>query len=333
MKENIDSNIKIDLIKRFDLENLGKSFIVQGFGFMNSKQYSKASELFKQGLDLVSCQCGNGWKDEYMFDFEKIVPSKTLKYSSTENSLDYYFTQAFLYSYVDANKQKELLNKGLDLILKYLKNNDCIYGYYIQGVLFSELKLNKQALDSFMKAKELGNLNCINYKIGVLKESIENDYGLTDLIETFISNPSSLCCAYHLSYNWTKRRLAFELSVPPSVHPHKNSLKINDLTGPTFIDEYKNILENEKSLIFEELLSSKNKKSADFFNYINDEREFLRLQKEIIKEKKRNKQIEDEWDRKYGKKNTRKEYINRIPINLDALDVDQYPPEFWDNLK
>ncbi|MDO7174180.1 hypothetical protein [Mariniflexile sp. AS56] len=333
MDRNLNSNTKIDLIKRFDLENLGKSLIIKGFENANSQLYSKASEFFKQALDLVTCQCGNGWKDDFIFDFQKIISSSTLNFKPKDATLDYYFVQAFLYSYADVDKDKKLLNAGLDLIRHYLNQNQCIYGFYVQGVLFSELKMNKKASESFAKAKELGDLNCLNYKHGLLKESMEDEYGLDDLIETLVANPSSLCCAYHLAFSWTKRRLAWELSIPPSVNPHKNSLKINDLTGPTFIEEYKKILENEKSLNFEELLVSKNNDVANFFKYLDDEREYLKLQKVIVREKKRNKLLESEWDKRYGGKKSRTEYINRPPINLEGLDVDQYPPEFWDNLK
>lgn len=197
----IVSSLKTTYIHPMDREDLGKMYFQKGVYFFNRYEFGKASEFFKEGLDFVTCDCPVGvWKNRLNEVFYILAEKheESLIYNN-----DYLFSLAFLLS---SEENNSLLNKGLNAINQYLKNEgEDEYGYYVKGRIFMNLKEFENSLVEFEYARSNWDSARLRYQIGRIKEHEFNENGIEDLFYAFHNNPSSVCCGRRL-YKYLKRR-------------------------------------------------------------------------------------------------------------------------------
>lgn len=191
---------KLDFVRRNDLERIGKHYFEKAVGFVLERDFGKSYEFFKEGLDYVTCDCGEKWT-------EKISNQVTTFFVDIENSdsnhAGYFFSKAFLYSYFNNKKNLYL---GLDAIDKYLKISEDEHGLYVKGKILGRLEEYDEAINYFNLSANI-NKKCsrLNYRIGRTKEQFLKENGLKYLLDSLIANPSSVCCARVFYSNLVKR--------------------------------------------------------------------------------------------------------------------------------
>ena len=98
---------KIDFVRRNNFEKIGKYYFEKAVNFVLERDFGKAYEFFKEGLDYVTCDCGEKW-------IEKISNQVTTFFVDIENSdsnhVGYFFSKAFLYSYFNNRLPAKVLN-------------------------------------------------------------------------------------------------------------------------------------------------------------------------------------------------------------------------------
>ena len=177
------------LIERSHKESIGKHYLSKAVSFAMKKEFGKSYEFFKEGLDILTCDCiRGGWLKAYS-DSEKIL-FDDINVSHTPH-FEYYFVKAYMMSY---EEDKKNLFLALDAIDRYLETNEDEYGYYVKGKILVGLDDPREAFECFMSASMFGVDNQrLLYRIGRTKEQLEEN-GLEELYYSFKKNPLSACC-------------------------------------------------------------------------------------------------------------------------------------------
>lgn len=190
---------KIEYIKYNDRDNLGKLFFEKAITFINTRDYGKAYEYIKEGLDILTCDCMIGFWLNKLDSNNELFTDINIEHTPT---YEYFFVKSFIFSYKTSKKDLYL---ALDSIERYVENIKDEYGYYLMGKIFNSLENSNKALDSFYKSKEFSSNSRILYRIGRTKEQNLELHGLEDLYNSFLLNPSSVCCARELKEYANKR--------------------------------------------------------------------------------------------------------------------------------
>ncbi|MDX2284428.1 MAG: hypothetical protein NW241_09710 [Bacteroidia bacterium] len=180
---------KIKFIENIDKESLGKLYFEKAVDFTVNREFGKAFEFFKEGLDFLTCDCQSGdWRKKFeKSDLDIFIDVEVQNVVHSE----YFFVKAFLLSFEEGKKEQYI---ALDAIDRYLKVSEDEYGYYVRGKIWLALGEKNEAINNFYLAKQLANSPRIKYRIGRTKEQFLDEYGLEDLYNAFIENPSSCCC-------------------------------------------------------------------------------------------------------------------------------------------
>lgn len=209
---------KIEFVEKKDRENLGKYFHSKAFNFALKKDFGKSYEFFKESLDFLTCDCcGNIHKDT-LIDSEQIKIFNDIE-NHTSNYAEYFFTKAYIFSFCEEKKYLYLALYDID---KYLELVQDEYGNYVKGKILLSLDEPNEALDSFYNASSFGINTRLNYYIGKTKEEysdcgIEERYsahGLNQLYNSFIENPSSVCCGKVLQKYSMKHKIELQWEKP-----------------------------------------------------------------------------------------------------------------------
>lgn len=216
---------KQELISRDNKEALGKDFLKKGVDFAFEKSFGKSYEFFKEGLDILTCDCGS-WRKRFEKSDKSILEDLVIK---TNERLEYYFVKAYLLCFEENKKELYL---GLDAIEKYLNERKDEYGLYVKGEILLRLEQPSDAINAFTEAIEIGGTNSrLMYRIGRTNEQHLDTYGLDELYQSFDINPSSVCCARVLKKYMKEREIEF-----PIERPKENPLIISFLSSE---DEWK----------------------------------------------------------------------------------------------
>ena len=230
---------KIELIGRYDRDNIGKYYLKKAADFTAIGEIGKAYEFLLEGLDYLTCDCDKGgWRAEAV-DLSNTVLND-LKYTGTNYS-EYYFVKAFFLSYIDSKKELYL---ALDAIDHYLYHDRNEYGLYVKGKVLLGLNEYTLALQAFTDASKYNSCNSrLNYRIGRTKEQFLNEYGLDKLFEAYLLNPTSTCCGRELR-NYSKSR-NINIKVPENID--NNTLLAsftNNEPGWTFQEKLRKAISN-----------------------------------------------------------------------------------------
>jgi hypothetical protein len=198
---------KKDLIERNDLESLGKWYLTKAVDFTLESSFGKAYEFIKEGLDLLTCDCGiGGWRrrfDDYPIEFLNDLEVKV------DDKAEYYFVKSFFLIYSDENKEKSL---ALDSIDRYLELREDEYGIYLKGKILYALGLYQEALEMFEFSRKFSDNPRIKYRIGRVKEQHLGQFGMDMLFASFSENPSSSCCVRELMTHTHDNEIKLEVS-------------------------------------------------------------------------------------------------------------------------
>lgn len=194
------------LIERNNKEGLGKYFFKKAVDFAFDKSFGKSYEYFKEGLDIITCDCnGYGWRKRFEKSDKTLFNDLLIDYSQPE---EYYFVKAYILSY---EVEKKELYLALDAIDKYLQTKEDEYGLYIKGKILLSLGENNHAYETFIQASQLNSNPRLLYRIGKTKEQHLDKFGLDNLYNSFIRNPSSVCCARILKKYMKERAVVLPL--------------------------------------------------------------------------------------------------------------------------
>ncbi|MBE7685495.1 hypothetical protein [Tenacibaculum piscium] len=308
---------KQKLISRNNKESLGKYFLKKSVDFAIENSFSKSYEFIKEGLDILTCDCGS-WRRKFEKLDKDIFEDLII---NTDEKLEYYFVKGYFLCFKENKKELYL---GLDAIEKYLKEKIDEYGLYVKGKILIGLGEYNEALSTFSEAIKFGKNSRLLYRIGRTKEKYFNLHGLEDLYESFNINPSSVCCTRVLKKYTNERKI--ELLPFKFNDEEQNELFIS------FIDsddewEFDNLY--EKYLSYEFLDNDLTKETMPtIISFI----QMLQINKSVFIEEI------DEFDefefKNYNYDNYNDDYTrpDDSPYYNDGLDMDQQSPEFWDSL-
>lgn len=196
---------KQELISRDNKEALGKYYLKKGVDFAFEKSFGKSYEFFKEGLDILTCDCGS-WRKRFEESDKSILEDLVIE---TNERLEYYFVKAYLLCF---EENKKNLYLGLDAIEKYLNERNDEYGLYVKGEILLRLEQPSDAVNSFSEALEIGGANSrLLYRIGRTNEQHLDTYGLEQLYQSFDINPSSACCVRVLKKYMKEREIEFPI--------------------------------------------------------------------------------------------------------------------------
>lgn len=179
-----------------NLEEKGKTKFNEAIQFLESNQVSKAYDLLIEGYNLVSCDCTVGdWLPENNISF---ILHKQLD----TNHYKYLFASAFVFYHADHFNLAELT------INRYISQRpkDEI-GYYFKGKIMNAMEQYEEAAYYYQKSLELKITSRSLYRLGRVREEKLKQYGLNEIYESIILNPSSSCAHWRLCEYGIKHKL------------------------------------------------------------------------------------------------------------------------------
>lgn len=310
---------KQELISRDNKEALGKHFLKKGVDFAFEKSFGKSYEFFKEGLDILTCDCGS-WRKRFEQSDKLFLEDLVIE---TTERLEYYFVKAYLLCFEENKKELYL---ALDAIEKYLNERNDEYGLYVKGEILLRLEQPSDAINVFTEAIEIGGTNSrLKYRIGRTNEQHLDTYGLDELYQSFDINPSSACCARVLKKYMKEREIEF-----PVDSSNENPLTIsfisseNEWKFDSLYEKYlnKKYLDDDLPFPQEETLPV----IIEFINEVRQKQDLFVLDEEEYEDG-------DYYD-DYDNYDYHNDYTHPhdSPYYNDALDMDQQSPEFWDSL-
>jgi tetratricopeptide (TPR) repeat protein len=168
----------------------------------------------------LTCDCSiSDWFDKYAAD----VLLTASRFDCSAANLD--FLKAFIYFY--SFKYGAAFN-SINCFIDFEPSNEL--GYYLKGKILLSLNKFSEALENFEKALELKRTYRTLYRIGRTKEQYFNSFGLGEMYESIILNPSSGCAHWHFAEYAMKRKLfETELSDYQKLFDEDDELKLFSL--------------------------------------------------------------------------------------------------------
>jgi hypothetical protein len=182
---------KLILIDNSNREELGKVYLRKASQFAIAKSFGKSYEFFKEGLDIVSCDClrsDKGWLSDYLKSDKRLFKEINIQHVP---SYEYLFVKAFMLSYEEGEMELYLALDAIDNYLEFIQDE---YGHYLRGRIMIGLNKPEDALKSFYFARRFSDSARLQYRIGRTKEQFLSSNGLGELFNSFMLNPSSICC-------------------------------------------------------------------------------------------------------------------------------------------
>lgn len=180
-------------------EKAGKYFFKKAMSFLKSNKFNDAYENLISGYSYITCDCiiGDWFNKDEVADIFLI----TSNFDCPAFKLD--FLKAFIFNYTEKyGAAFNSINSFIDL----QPSNEI--GYYLKGKILLGLDKYTEAIESFGRALELKKTNRTLYRIGRTKEQFLNDFGLNEMYEAIVINPSSGCAHWHFA-DYAMRRKVF----------------------------------------------------------------------------------------------------------------------------
>ncbi|MGI6225580.1 MAG: AAA family ATPase [Peptococcales bacterium] len=178
-------------------EKIGKLYFKKAIENLKQGKFNESYENIIRGYNYVTCDCINGdWFDKDAAE----VFSTSNQFDCSASKLD--FLKAFIYQY--SEKYGAALN-SINSFIDFEPTNEL--GYYFKGKTLLGLDKYSEALENFEKALEIKRTNRTLYRIGRTKEQYLESFGLGEMYEAIIMNPSSGCAHWHFADYAMQRRL------------------------------------------------------------------------------------------------------------------------------
>lgn len=183
-------------------EKEGKYLIQKGIESLLLSKLQESYEYIIKGYKLITCDCilGLGYTNYTVNVLEN-------RHSECE-SFKIDFLKAFSYFYSE-NYENALSSVNSYI---YYKPDDEI-GYYLKARILSSLNRFEEALLLYNQALILKKTSKVLYRIGRIKESQLNFFGIPELYEALLMNLSSSCAHWHFAELSLKRKL-FQHDLP-----------------------------------------------------------------------------------------------------------------------
>lgn len=214
-------------------EKAGKYFFKKALTSLKANKFNDAYENLITGYNYITCDCTSGnWFNKE--EVEEIFSSAN-NFDCSAFKLD--FLKAFIFHYTEKyGAAFNSINSFIDL----QPTNEI--GFYFKGKILLGLDKHSEAVESFGRALELKPTNRTLYRIGRTKEQFLNDFGLNEMYEAIVINPSSGCAHWHFANYAMKRRL-FEIELPDYQRSYDEnntfSVKLGISVEKTFANEGK----------------------------------------------------------------------------------------------
>ncbi len=187
----------MDLDKLIELghyDSVARSYFSKGVSLAINYQFEQSHEMFVQGLDFVSCDCG---KDGWMAKYPGIELFHEYEADVTSLTIEYHFVKAYLTSF---ETNPKYLRQATVSISKYLEVKNDDYGNYVEGKINLNLKNPIKAMNCFKKAGQFASNARLLYIMGTTRARYFNKDGIELLFDSFQINPKSVCCARNINY-------------------------------------------------------------------------------------------------------------------------------------
>jgi hypothetical protein len=186
-------------------ETFGRYYLKKAVDFVYDREFGKSYEFFKEGLDYRTCDCNfDGWRSRFKKSHVAIFEDLRIEH---KKHYEYYFVKAYMLSFESGPVE---LHSALDAINRYTKVVKDEYGPYVTGKILLALGKHDKACDAFYSSYSTTRTPRTAYRVGRTKEQNLNEYGLYELFESFIMNPSSPCCARNLQKYMKQARITID---------------------------------------------------------------------------------------------------------------------------
>lgn len=226
-------------------EKEGKYYFKKAMDYLKQQKFNNAYDNLITGYSFLTCDCTNG--DWFNKDEVEGIFTSAANFDCPAFKLD--FLKAFIFHYTEKYSAAfNSINSFIDLQPSYE------IGYYFKGKILLGLDKYNEAVENFVSALEIKRTNRTLYRIGRTKEEFLNDFGLTEMYDAIVINPSSACAHWHFADYAMKRRL-FETELKD----YQNSYDANnDFPVILGINIEKTFAEKGKQGINEYLVSLEN---------------------------------------------------------------------------
>ncbi|WP_299010905.1 hypothetical protein [uncultured Tenacibaculum sp.] len=312
----------IELIKRNNLDKLGRYYFSKAFEFSLNKEFEKAFEFLKFGILYTTCDC----KECYKFD-DKILNKEFFKNHNLYNK-EFFFVKAFLLSFSDT---KSDLDEAISSIESYILISNDFWGKLLKAKILITLKFFDKSIHILKELDSKYKSSKVSYYLGKLLEDEFNIFGLDKIFKSFKINPSSTCCLNALSQYHSKHNrdliLPEQENILLDVFLSRKDLAVifNNYLNNEFVNidkkestqytqyeeiKFKNIIENLDLTKF----NSNKIKRLERYKYLSFKKRKLTRKERIEKFNLRKHIFEDEkWDKRFDYKPP-VEVIETLPI-------------------
>jgi tetratricopeptide (TPR) repeat protein len=184
--------------KNENWEKAGKYYFKKAMSFLKLNQFNAAYENLITGYDYITCDCTIG--DWFNKDEVSEIFSNATNFDCSAFKLD--FLKSFIFYHTD--KYAAALN-SISSFIDLQPSNEI--GYYFKGKILNGLEKYTEALDNFKNALNLKRKSRTLYRIGRTKEESLNDYGLNEMYEAIVMNPSSGHAHWHFADYAIRRKI------------------------------------------------------------------------------------------------------------------------------
>lgn len=184
--------------KNENWEKAGKYFFKKAMSSLKSNQFNAAYKNLITGYSYITCDCTSG--DWFNKDEVSEIFSNATTFDCSAFKLD--FLKSFIFYHTE--KYGAALN-SISSFIDLQPSNEI--GFYFKGKILNGLEKYSEALDNFEKAINLKRTSRTLYRIGRTKEQALNDYGLNEMYEAILMNPSSGHAHWNFAYYAIKRKV------------------------------------------------------------------------------------------------------------------------------
>lgn len=188
----------VQFYKTENLEKIGKYLFKKAMSDLKANRFNAAYDNIIIGYNYVTCDCANGdW-----FNNDEVVD--ILSTSSFFDCLAYKldFLKAFIYNYT--KKYGAALN-SINSFIDLQPSHEI--GYYFKGKILLGLEKYIEAIENFEKALRIKKTSRTLYRIGRTKEAELQIFGLHEMYEAIVMNPSCGDAHWHFASHAMMRGL------------------------------------------------------------------------------------------------------------------------------
>lgn len=184
--------------KNENFEMAGKYYLKKAMSSLALNHFNAAYENLITGYNYITCDCTMG--DWFNKDEISEIFTNANNFDCSASKLD--FLKAFIFHYT--GKSSAGLN-SINSFIDLQPSNEI--GYYLKGKILNSVDKDAEALESFEKALSMKRTSRTLYRIGRIKEQYLKVFGLKELYEAVLLNPSSGHAHWHFASYAQKRKV------------------------------------------------------------------------------------------------------------------------------